>query len=560
MKLCWNLTNECNSNCIHCFRNVEEKSLPFSDNKKIIENLDGIVDFISFSGGEALMYENFYDLIKLTKKKGYGCSLTTNALLLNEENIPQLLEYLDRITFSIEEVDDRINAIIGRGNGYCEHLKKVIKFIKKTNPDFFIKINTVVTKQNINRIKDIYDFLVELNVNTWVIKRFCPYRQIAKANENNLIISDEEFTDLLNKASKYELINTIVEDYHKVEEQMVISASGNLLIGRNHEDVILLPKIYLQDKESIKLAIKQSNINREKTDINLNLYKTFYIVAKAGSISAASKQTYISQPAISKAVKKIEMDLNVKLFERSINGTKLTKQGEKLLYYVEAAYNNLITAERSLKEDDSFTKGSLKIGAPSHIGTFFIFDKVKKFKNMFPNINISIISRPTKELLERLNKHEIDFIIDSAPIETDDKNLTIIPLSKANHCFVCSKECKNYYEDVDNIYNIQNKPLILPAPKSTHRKNLDRLFESLGVYPKDILNIETSEMVLNAVKQNLGIGYILYELVEKEIKDGDLVLIDTKIQLPEIEIDLVYNNDYLTSVPRYFIKQYMTNE
>lgn len=560
MKVCWNLTNECNSNCIHCFRNLEETSLTFEENKNIIENIDGSVDFISFSGGEALLYDSFFDLVKQAKKKGIGCSLTTNAKLLNEDNIPELIEYLDRITFSIEEVDDRLNAIMGRGTEYCRHLKKVILFIRKLNPEFFIKVNTVVTKQNINRIKDIYDFLIDLNVNTWVVKRFCPYRQIAKSNENSLIISDEEFNNLINKVNKYELINTIVEDYRKVEEQLVITASGNLIIGRNHEDVVLLPKIHLQDKESVKLVIDQNDIKREKTDINLNLYKTFYIVAKAGSISAASKQTYISQPAISKAVKKIETDLNVKLFERSINGTKLTKQGEKLLYYVEAAYNNLITAERSLKEDDSFTKGSLKIGVPSHIGTFFLFEKVKEFKKMFPNINIFIISRSTKELLERLNKHEIDFIIDSAPIETDDKNLTIVPLSKVKHCFVCSKECKNFYEDIHNIYDIQNKPLILPAPKSTHRKNLDRLFESLGVYPNDILTIETSEMILNAVKENLGIGYILSELVEKEIKEGELVLVDTKIELPEIEIDLVYNNDYLTSVPRYFIKEYMINK
>lgn len=560
MKVCWNLTNECNSNCIHCFRNIEETSLTFEENKNIIENIDGSVDFISFSGGEALLYDRFFDLVKQAKKKGIGCSLTTNAKLLNEDNIPKLIEYLDRITFSIEEVDDRLNAVMGRGHEYCSHLKKVILFIRKLNPEFFIKVNTVVTKQNINRIKDIYDFLIDLNVNTWVIKRFCPYRQIAKANENSLIISNEEFNNLINKVSKYELINTIVEDYSKVEEQLVITSSGNLIIGRNHEDVVLLPKIHLQDKESVKLVINQNDIKREKTDINLNLYKTFYIVAKAGSISAASKQTYISQPAISKAVKKIETDLNVKLFERSINGTKLTKQGEKLLYYVEAAYNNLITAERSLKEDDSFTKGSLKIGVPSHIGTFFLFEKVKEFKKMFPNINIFIISRSTKELLERLNKHEIDFIIDSAPIETNDKNLTIVPLSKVKHCFVCSKECKNFYEDIHNIYDIQNKPLILPAPKSTHRKNLDMLFESLGIYPNDILTIETSEMILNAIKENLGIGYILYELVEKEIKDGGLVLVDTKIELPEIEIDLVYNNDYLTSVPRYFIKEYMINE
>ena len=73
----------------------------------------------------------------------------------------------------------------------------------------------------------------------------------------------------------------------------------------------------------------------ERSDINLNLYKTFYEVAKSGSISAASKHLYVSQPATSRAIKKLEEQLNITLFYRNLNGMELTHKGKELLFYIE---------------------------------------------------------------------------------------------------------------------------------------------------------------------------------------------------------------------------------
>jgi DNA-binding transcriptional LysR family regulator len=111
-----------------------------------------------------------------------------------------------------------------------------------------------------------------------------------------------------------------------------------------------------------------------KSNINLNLYKTFYEVATLGSISAASKKTFTSQPAISKSIKKLEEELQVQLFYRTLSGTELTEKGRELLFYVEEAFNNLITAERSMIEEENLERGKISIGVPSQIGTFYIFD------------------------------------------------------------------------------------------------------------------------------------------------------------------------------------------
>ena len=70
-------------------------------------------------------------------------------------------------------------------------------------------------------------------------------------------------------------------------------------------------------------------------DLDLNLYKTFYVVAKNNSFTKASKILFISQPAVTQAIKKLEEQLDIELFKRTSKGIKLTKDGEKVYYYAE---------------------------------------------------------------------------------------------------------------------------------------------------------------------------------------------------------------------------------
>ena len=198
-------------------------------------------------------------------------------------------------------------------------------------------------------------------------------------------------------------------------------------------------------------------------NINLNLYKTFYDVAKSESISEAAKKTFTSQPAISKSIKKLEETLNVKLFYRNLDGIKLTSEGEKLLFYVEEAFNNLLVGERNITENEKLQSGKLNIGVPSQIGTFFVFDSISKFHKIYPNIEITIISSSTKSLLKKLKLHEIDFIIDSSPINDAQEDVIIRPLKKVDNCFIVSKKYEDKIKNIKSLKDIENYPLILPV-------------------------------------------------------------------------------------------------
>ena len=292
-------------------------------------------------------------------------------------------------------------------------------------------------------------------------------------------------------------------------------------------------------------------------NINLNLYKTFYDVAKSESISQAAKKTFTSQPAISKSIKKLEETLNVKLFYRNLDGIKLTSEGEKLLFYVEEAFNNLLVGERNITENEKLQSGKLTIGVPSQIGTFFVFDSISKFHKIYPNIEITIISSSTKSLLKKLKLHEIDFIIDSSPINDVQEDVIIRPLKKVDNCFIVSKKYEDKIKNIKSLKDIENYPLILPVPNTSNRSNLDLLFEKNGIKPTNVMNIHTSEMILGAVKKDLGIGYIIEDLI---IDDPEVCKINIKEKLPKIEINLVYVKKYLTIVPTKFIKMFIDDK
>lgn len=292
-------------------------------------------------------------------------------------------------------------------------------------------------------------------------------------------------------------------------------------------------------------------------NINLNLYKTFYDVAKSESISEAAKKTFTSQPAISKSIKKLEETLNVKLFYRNLDGIKLTSEGEKLLFYVEEAFNNLLVGERNITENEKLQSGKLTIGVPSQIGTFFVFDSISKFHKIYPNIEITIISSSTKSLLKKLKLHEIDFIIDSSPINDVQEDVIIRPLKKVDNCFIVSKKYEDKIKNIKSLKDIENYPLILPVPNTSNRSNLDLLFEKNGIKPTNVMNIHTSEMILGAVKKDLGIGYIIEDLI---VDDPEVCKINIKEKLPKIEINLVYVKKYLTIVPTKFIKKFIDDK
>lgn len=288
-------------------------------------------------------------------------------------------------------------------------------------------------------------------------------------------------------------------------------------------------------------------------NINLNLYKDFYLVCKYGSINKTANETYTSAPAISKSIKKLESELNRQLFFRDKDGMKLTNYGKKLLFFVEQSFNNLIIAEKALIEEDNLEVGKINIGIPSNIGSFFLFDNLLEFHSKYPNVEITVITGSTSKLIELLEKHSVDFVIDTSPINVElNSDYIIKVLDEVNYCFAANNNFDTSL--INKLDDLKNYQLILPIKGTSNRNDLDELFIKHNINDINALNLHTSEMIISAIKNNIGIGYVIKRLLDKE---NDLKVVDVKETLPTVKINMIYNNKYLTIGPKKFIKMYI---
>lgn len=290
------------------------------------------------------------------------------------------------------------------------------------------------------------------------------------------------------------------------------------------------------------------------SNLNLNLYKMFYDVAQYGSVSTASKNLNISQPAISRAIKRLEEDLDVTLFYRTLNGMILTEKGRELLTFVEEACNSLIIGERTMMETNSLIKGKLTIGVPQSIASFYLLDRLNKFHETYKDIEISLINRPTEELIKLLESHELDIIIDLSPIQTHEKELHIEELIHCHYGFVVKSDLDI---NVNKLSDLEDCLVVLPIEKSFKRQRLNEILMECGVNLKNTITIESNEMIKETIKNSNSIGYVLLNSVEKELKSGELKEIEFEKKLPYATINLVYIDKYLTKAPQVFIEEYL---
>ena len=292
-------------------------------------------------------------------------------------------------------------------------------------------------------------------------------------------------------------------------------------------------------------------------NINLNSLKIFLEVANSKSFLDASNKLFISQPAISKSMSKLEEDLGIVLFYRANKGIALTPSGEILYKYLKDTKDLLLSCERVLVSMNDVEEGRIIIGVQSHIVRNYLMDKIDSFRLRHPKIAIELIDLSTSTLIERLEERKIDFVVDSTPVETVYNNVEIKPICSLSTCFV--KSVKNTNK-IKSLKELENEHIILPANRSSLRKNLNKCFNEANANINPILEFETEELIIDAARRNLGVGYVVKSAIQYLVDAKILEYVDIKEELPKMEINLVYVNNYLTNVARIFIEEEIENE
>lgn len=297
---------------------------------------------------------------------------------------------------------------------------------------------------------------------------------------------------------------------------------------------------------------------------NLSSYWIFYTVANAGNISKAAKELYISQPAISKSIQKLEENLNCKLFSRSSRGVILTDEGILLYDHVKEAFETLNIGEDKLKRSIELGVGHLQIGVSSTLCKYMLLPILNEFIHRNPHISISISCQSTNETLRLLDENKIDIGLIG---KTDNlKNLHFDYLSDIEDTFVASKEY------LDNLSKrgvkeneiINHSTLMLLDKNNVTRRYIDDYFQKNHIDVAESIDISDMSLLIDFAKIGVGVACVIKDFVKKELNKGNLVEIPLNIPILKREVGFAYKETMTPSKSLtsfiHFYKNYTPQE
>lgn len=294
---------------------------------------------------------------------------------------------------------------------------------------------------------------------------------------------------------------------------------------------------------------------------NLNLYHIFYTVANTRNISSAAKQLYISQPAISKAISKLEQNLDVTLFIRSSRGVTLTMEGELLYDQVKTAFSAIKRGEDQIKKVNDLGVSRISIGVSITLCKYVLLPYLQQFVKDNPHVKVTITCHPSLETIRDIENGVTDIGIVGIPSQPG--NLTYLPFKEIQDTFVTTDR---YLENLmireghDKDAILRNATFMMLNKDNISRKYVDMYLSAHQITMENIIEINTMDLLIELAKIDLGIACVIKDFVQDELADHSLTEIVLKRNLPKRKIGLVFSDNGLMTEPMKKLISYFTED
>ena len=267
---------------------------------------------------------------------------------------------------------------------------------------------------------------------------------------------------------------------------------------------------------------------------NLELYKTFYYVAKSGNITQASKELMISQPAVSKSIKVLERDLNTTLFNRKKDGVSLNNAGEILFNKIKKSIELIISAEEDINSLNNMEKGTINIGAGNTIMQRYLMPFIKEFHELYPGINVIVHTLVTSELIKKAQVGLVDIVFTHLPNNIPD-DFEITKIKKLHDILVVNKD-SIYKDKLIKKKDLETLPLILLPYTASNRKNFDKFCQSNDIIIHPLMEIGNDLIVEDCALSGLGVGLVVKEYVQSKLDSKELFELNTNFDFGEKDL------------------------
>ena len=253
---------------------------------------------------------------------------------------------------------------------------------------------------------------------------------------------------------------------------------------------------------------------------NLELYKTFYHVAKNGNITKTANELLVSQPAVSKSIKTLEEQLNTTLFNRKNDGVMLTSAGKIIYDKIKDAMELINSAEEDLKNFNNMEIGRINIGAGNTIIQKYLMKYINLFHYKYPNIEVKVNTLATPELIKLCQMGIIDIVFTHIP-NTIPKDFEVVSIKLLHDILVVNKNSE-YLNKTITKDDLCKLPLILLPYTASGGKGFDEFCINNSISINPLMEVGNDTIIEECAQSGLGIGlvtreYVLDKLVKKEL-------------------------------------------
>ncbi len=292
---------------------------------------------------------------------------------------------------------------------------------------------------------------------------------------------------------------------------------------------------------------------------DLDLYSIFCTVARCGSLSHAARELYVSQPAISQSMHRLEYMLGCTLFTRTSRGITLTNEGRILYSYADKAISLITAAEDKLNRMRTLQSGGLMIGASDTLCQYFLLPYLEKFHMEYPEVQLQVTNRTTPDTVELLKVGKVDIAIVNLPI--DNAALCVREVLNIHDVFVASERFNHLKDHPISLMELSREPLVLLEQASNSRKYLDDFASMSGITLHPEIELGAHSLLVEFAKIGLGIACVTSEFAAQAISSGDLFKVELEPPMPPRSIGLISLEGMpLSAAAERFINIVMENQ
>lgn len=276
--------------------------------------------------------------------------------------------------------------------------------------------------------------------------------------------------------------------------------------------------------------------------MNLSYLKLFNTLATELSFSKAASLLYISQPAVSIQIKKLEEDMGFKLFDRVGKQLHLTENGEILYQYTKKIFDLVDEADAVLTKKYTILKGVVEIGVSNTPGTYIIPRILSEYSESFPEIITNLHIGNTFEVEKMVLENRVDFAIKGGDVMYNSK-LYVEWLAEDEVIFITSPNSFLAGQEYVDICELANTKFILHEKNSRLYNLVHHILEELSLLDNVTMTVGHVDAIKQAVRLELGIAAVPLSTVEDELKSGSLCQFRIKDKNWFYPYNLLYNKE-----------------